>query len=298
MHALVTGGTGFIGSALVPALKRHGYSVTVLTRTPRESAPEVNYVTQLEDVKQPVDAVINLAGASLAAKRWSESYKAQIVASRVAFTERLVKWMLSQSQIPSTFLSGSAIGYYGDRGEEVVNEGSHRGQGFSAELCEMWESAALALDKREDCRVCVLRTGVVFDRDGGALTEMIRSFRFGVGTWLGSGEQYLSWIHRADVVRAVLFLLDEPRAVGAVNLVAPHPVTHRDFCRTLSARKPTLLNLGVPDFAARLLVGEMADELLLSGQRVEPRALQNLGFNFRFESLDSALIDIVSRTKR
>lgn len=296
MHILVTGGTGFIGSALIPALKRRGDRVTVLSRKSRQNTRDVAYVQQLTDIETPVDAVINLAGASLAAKRWSDRYKAEIVASRVGLTERLVSWMKAQPQSPKVLLSGSAIGYYGTSGTTTFTEASLPGTGFAAELCQAWESAASVADDGAT-RVVQLRLGVVFDRDGGALQEMMRSFRFGVGSWVGSGSQWLSWVHRADVVRAILLLLEDERAQGPFNVVAPNALTHRQFCETLSARKPTLFSAGVPGFLLRAMVGEMADELLLNGQRVLPEKLEALGFEFRFESLDSALIDILSRTK-
>ncbi len=296
MHVLVTGGTGFIGSALLPALKRRGDRITVLSRRSRENTRDVHYVTRLEAIGEPVDAVINLAGASLAEKRWTERYKAEMVASRVGFTERLVNWMQAQAVAPRIFLSGSAIGYYGTSARDTFTEESLPGTGFAAELCQAWESAASVADDGHT-RVATLRLGVVFDRDGGALTQMMRSFHLGVGSWLGSGEQWLSWVHRSDVVRALLFMLEDERVNGPVNMVAPNPVTHRQFCEILSARKPTLFNAGVPGFLLRALVGPMADELLLSGQRVLPEKLEALGFEFRFESLDSALIDILARTK-
>lgn len=294
MHVLVTGGTGFIGSALVPELIKRDYLVTVLTRDTQAMRPGMDFVQTLEAIASPVDAVINLAGASLAERRWTEAYKAEMVASRAGLTQGLVAWMKGQACPPGVLISGSAVGFYGTSPDTVFDEHSPPGGGFSAELCQAWESAA-GVYEGDAARVATLRLGVVFDRDGGALTEMMRSFRLGVGSWLGSGAQWLSWVHRADVVRAILHLLDDPNARGPFNVVAPMPVTHRDFCKILSARRRTLFNVGVPAPLMRLLLGEMADELLLEGQKVLPTRLLESGYDFRFSSLDSALIDILSR---
>ena len=297
MHMLVTGGTGFIGSALVPEFLKRGFSVTVLSRHQQPQRAGVTYVQSLASVEKAVDIVVNLAGASLAGRRWSDGYKAEMVASRAGFTEQLVQWMRAQSNPPSLLISGSAIGFYGSSRDQFFDETSPGGSGFSAQLFQAWESAASVLEGT-DTRVVTLRLGVVFDRNGGALQEMMRSFKLGVGTWMGDGDQWLSWVHRADVVRAILFLCADPSVKGAYNVVAPRPITHREFARVLSARKPTMFSFGLPASIARLLLGEMADELLLEGQRVTPNKLLDAGFDFRFASLDSALIDILARSKK
>lgn len=288
MHVLVTGGTGFIGSALVPALVDRGDTVTVLSRRRRTTSNNVHYVTSLDAITESVDAVINLAGASLAEKRWSRRYKAVMLASRIDTTTRLVQWMNAQKTPIKVLLSGSAIGYYGCSELATFTEKSRAGVGFSAELCQSWERAALPAESAHT-RVVLMRLGVVFDAGGGALTEMLRSFSLGVGSWVGSGRQWLSWIHRLDVVRAMLFLLERDHLSGPVNLVAPGAVTHREFCSVASRVKPVFCQLGVPAFALRLLVGEMADELLLRGQRVQAGVLAANGFRFSHETLLSAL---------
>lgn len=288
MHILVTGGTGFIGSALVPALVDRGDKVTVLSRRARVSTPTVTYVTSFDDVSEQVDAVINLAGASLADKRWSKRYKEIMVASRVETTERLVAWMQAQPTPIKVLLSGSAIGYYGSSETTAFTEQSPPGCGFSADLCQAWEQAAqMALTG--NTRVVLMRLGVVLDAGGGALVEMLRSFSVGVGSWVGSGRQWLSWIHRRDVVKTILFLLDTETIAGPVNLVAPEAVTHREFCTVASRVKRVLLQLSVPGLALRLMVGEMAEELLLNGQRVQPKVLVDNGFRFAHATLESAL---------
>ncbi len=288
MHILVTGGTGFIGSALIPALVDRGDNVTVLSRRAHVSTPAVTYVSSFDDIPEQVDAVINLAGASLADKRWSARYKKIMLASRVETTERLVAWMQAQPTPVKMLLSGSAIGYYGSSETSVVTEQCPSGAGVSADLCLAWEQAAKA-GVSPHTRVVLLRLGVVLDAGGGALVEMLRSFSVGVGSWVGSGRQWLSWIHRGDVVKAILFLLDNETIAGPVNLVAPEVVTHREFCAVASRVKRVLLQLGVPGFALKLMVGEMAEELLLNGQRVQPQVLVDNSFRFAHSTLESAL---------
>jgi len=296
MHILVTGGTGFIGGALLPALAGRGEQVTVLTRQRRpmgQGQGQVAYVNALDDITDPVDAVINLAGASLAARRWTAAYKREIRSSRVDFTRQLVAWMASRQMPPKVLISGSAIGFYGASGDAQFTESSPGASDFAATLCRDWEEAALAAQS-DSTRVVLLRLGVVLDAGGGALTEMMRSFRFGVGSWLGSGSQWLSWIHRGDVVAAILAVLDN-HVTGPFNLVAPTPVSHRAFCDALARRRRVLFKAGVPGVVMRTLLGEMAESLLLTGQWVVPERLHHeLGFEFTFPSIDEALADILS----
>ena len=297
MHVLMTGGTGLIGAATVAALAEKGATVSVLTRRPPLDEPGVEYITALSQCEGPVDTVINLAGAGLADRRWTPAYKQEIFDSRVALTGRLVEWMRSLSAPPKRLISASAIGYYGASEDGVFSEEAPSGAGFSAELCRQWEDEAV---RAQDLGTAVtrLRLGVVFSARGGALGKMTQANQLGVESWLGTGSQWLSWVHRTDVVRAILHLCADTGAKGAYNLVAPRPVTHREFCRVLSARRPTLLSLGLPAPIMRMALGEMADELLLKGQRVTPNRLLDAGFDFRFSSLDSALIDILARSKR
>ncbi|EED35560.1 conserved hypothetical protein TIGR01777 [Luminiphilus syltensis NOR5-1B] len=294
MHLLVTGGTGFIGSALVPALCASNHTVTVLSRASRADTPDVRYVKSLDAIDNHVDAVINLAGASLADHRWTARYKQEIIASRVDLTRDLTAWMERQDQPPAVLINGSAIGYYGASQSAIFDETSPRGEGFSASLCDDWESAARRASSF-GTRVVLLRLGVVFDQGGGALQPMLRSFRFGVGSWLGSGQQWLSWVHRRDVVNAIELLLNDPAARGPFNVTAPKAVTHQQFAQTVGRFKPTLFNMGIPGAVMRLVLGQMADELLLTGQKVVPTALEQRGFAFEFPTLDAALADILDR---
>lgn len=294
MHILVTGGTGFIGSALIPELVGRGHEVTVISRARRSAGPKVAYRQALSEVKTDIDAVVNLAGASLAAHRWTARYKREIVKSRVQLTQDLVSGLKQRDNPPDTFISGSAVGFYGHHASEVFTEANSRGQGFSATLCADWEQAAAEAEAFIP-RVSMLRLGVVFDRGGGALQEMLRSFHFGLQSWLGSGEQWLSWIHREDVVSAICFLLEHPTASGPFNLTAPKPVTHKGFSVAAADCFRTVFSAGVPKPVMRFLVGEMADELLVNGQKVLPERLLKEGFRFSHPEITGALQDILAK---
>ncbi len=296
MRILLTGGTGFIGSALTPTLIDQGHSVTVLTRQAKDNQSDLIFVNTLDEIDQSPDVVINLAGASLAAKRWNSRYKAEIVRSRVDFTQRLVSWMKAQAPVPKLLISGSAIGYYGASLSAQFDEDSAVGAGFSAQLCHSWEAAAQAASS-DVTRVVLLRLGVVFDEGGGALREMMRSFQLGVGSWLGSGDQWLSWVHRADVVRVILRAVADNALAGPLNVVAPQAVTHRAFCDALAVHKPVMFKASVPACIVRVMLGEVADELLLAGQHVNPTRLDSLGFAFDYDQLTTALAAIVGRQR-
>lgn len=291
MHILVTGGTGFIGQALLPALRERGATLTVLTRQSLSDSADVQYISDLEDLRGPVDAVINLAGASLADKRWNDAYKRELRHSRLYTTEMIGKALRRIGATPAVFLNASAIGYYGPRDDQELNESEAPGEGFAAQLCQDWESAA-----REACpqetRLCLLRLGVVFDRDGGAYPRMAMPFRFGLGNWIGDGSQWLSWVHRQDVVGGMLFLLDHESLSGPFNLTAPTPVTSKGFCEAMQQQRRILLSLPVPASLMRMAMGEMAEELLITGQRVVPAKLEGAGFVFAYGSITSALEDL------
>lgn len=291
MHVLITGGTGFIGSALVPKCLAQGHDVTVLTRGTTVAGPDPDKsrrINQLSALAKPVDAVINLAGASLAGKRWNDSYKAEIRESRLETTRALGEYFAAATDKPQVWLNASAIGFYGPRGDEPLDESAARGEGFSAQLCHDWEAAASAAVPQET-RLCVLRLGVVLDRDGGAYAQMAQPFRFGIANWIGSGKQWLSWVHRDDVVAAMFHLIENTDLSGVFNLTAPEPVTSRGFAKAMRKVHTAPIELPMPAFAMRLMVGEMADELLLTGQRVVPSGLARSGFTFSYPELDSAL---------
>jgi uncharacterized protein (TIGR01777 family) len=294
MHVLITGGTGLIGTATCALLREQGHRVTILSRSARRSEPQLAFIKKLSDCDPTVDAVVNLAGAGLADKRWSRRYKREIISSRVLLTQRLVEWMGTLEVSPKRLISASAIGYYGASETMQFVESSPGGKGFSAELCQDWEmaaneAAALGIP------VTVLRLGVVFARSGGALEKMTQSFRFGVESWLGSGSQWLSWVHLDDVVRAINHALTAASPSPIYNVVAPQALRHRDLAEAVGRFHRVWLRLGVPAAAAKLLAGQMAEELLLTGQCVLPRQLEDEGFDFHFPTVTEALKDLARR---
>ncbi|MEE4278189.1 MAG: TIGR01777 family oxidoreductase [Halieaceae bacterium] len=294
MHVLVTGGTGFIGQALLPVLQSSGHEITVLSRGRTAADATARYVGKLTEIEVPVDAVINLAGASLGGKRWNASYKAEIRDSRLHTTQALGEFLARQGTTPAVWLNASAIGFYGAHGDEALDEHSDKGAGFAADLCSDWEAAARKAAP-EGTRLCLMRLGVVLERHGGAYAQMTTPFRMGIANWIGSGHQYLSWIHLRDAVAAIVFLLEHDGASGVFNLTAPEPVTSRGFCEALKERIGSPLRLPMPAFVMRAMIGEMADELLISGQRVMPSALQGLGFEFSYPTIAGAVEAIEQR---
>tara|TARA_R110001599_G_scaffold353866_1_gene600955 strand:- start:75007 stop:75891 length:885 start_codon:yes stop_codon:yes gene_type:complete len=293
MHYLITGGTGYIGGALIPVLLADGHAVTVLSRQGMHDEESLRFVNSLDVITAGtrIDVVINLAGASLAGKRWTPAYKQEIFSSRLAITEGLLQLMARLDVAPEVLLSASAIGFYGHHGDEQLTEEGAVVPGFAHHLCRRWETAAMRATEL-GVRVCLLRLGVVLGQDGGALEEMARPYNFGVASWLGSGGQWLSWVHRRDAVAAIRFLQQHTEVSGPFNITAPEPVTSRGFCLAMKQCKRTFITLPMPAPVMRLLVGEMADELLLNGQRVLPSGLQAAGFGFAFPTLDAALADI------
>lgn len=269
--------------------------MTLLSRRPRPDQAGRHYVRSLEEVgtEGDIDAVINLAGAPLAGRRWTSRYKHELVASRVETSRELIALLRRQARPPAVLLSGSAVGYYGPRGSEPLAEDAGSEPSFSSDLCRQWEEASMPATAL-GVRVCQLRLGVVLDRDGGALEQMLRPFRFGIANWPGSGDQYLSWIHREDVVRAICFLLQQPDIHGPCNLVAPEPVTQRELCSALRRHFRTLPALPIPAAVLGLLLGEMAGELLVTGQRVLPGKLVDAGFEFHYPTLAQALSVILA----
>jgi uncharacterized protein len=274
MHVAIAGGTGFLGRALGRALVGDGHVVIALKRGSTDGV-------------DGADAVVNLGGESIAGRRWSAAHKQRILDSRVNTTRLLVDAIAGASRPPRVFVSASAVGYYGPHGDDVVTEETPAGQDFMAAVCVRWESEAMRAAERT--RVVCLRTGLVLERDGGALPPMLPPFWFGVGGPVGSGRQYWSWIHRDDWVALARWAIATPAASGAINATAPNPVTNKVFARALgrAMHRPALLP--APAFAVRVILGEMADALVLTGQRVVPARAQRLGFAFTFAQLDDAL---------
>jgi uncharacterized protein (TIGR01777 family) len=305
MNIVIAGGTGFLGGALASALRHDGHELIILTRRPQ---PPANAAATLRYVHWTPDgtagawsaaldgayAAINLAGESIAGKRWSPAQKQKIRDSRVQATRSLVAAIGRCASPPAVLVSGSAVGYYGPLGDEVAGEDHPPGRDFLATVGVQWEAEAMRA-AGAGLRVVCLRTGIVLERDGGALPKMLPPFWFGAGGPVGSGRQYWPWIHRQDWVDLVRFVLRTPAASGPLNATAPTPVRNVDFARTLGRvlRRPALLP--TPGFALRLILGEMAEGLLLSGQRAVPIKAERLGHTFAFRELDAALRKIFAR---
>jgi uncharacterized protein len=287
MKAVIAGGTGFLGSALAASLRADGHHVTIISRRPH-GPDQVTWTDR--SALDGTDVIVNLAGTSLDSGRWSDSRKAELLHSRVQATETIVKAMSQVSRRPSTLLNQSAVGFYGAHGSEPLTEESPPGSDFLASVCVAWEAAAM--NAASMTRVILLRTGLPLDSSGGALPRLALPFRFFAGGRLGSGEQYWSWIHIDDWVRMVRWAIEEPDIKGPLNATAPAPATNRELADALgrALRRPAFAP--APAFALRLLLGEMADALILSGQRVLPVKATRGGFEFRYSDLDSALQQI------
>lgn len=289
MRVAITGASGFVGQALSVALKEAGHTPVAVRR---DSSGELRW--SIKDGFDPpealsgYDAVVHLAGENIAGGRWNDTRKEAIRASRVDGTRRVADALRIADPRPSVFISMSAVGYYGARGSLELDENSESGEGFLADVCEAWEAEAKAAESLEDLRVVRLRLGTVLG-DGGALAKMLPAFKMGVGGRLGEGDQYMSWIHLDDVVRAIVHVLTHDDCRGPINLTAPEPATNAAFTAALgkTLRRPTFLP--VPKFALRIAFGEMAEHLLLTGQRVVPKRLVETGFEFQHPDLGAAL---------
>lgn len=296
MRIFITGGTGFIGRPLCRALLDAGHELTVLSRNPHTAlmhgGRDISIIGSLDSwtPNSRFDAIINLAGEPIADHRWTEQRKQSLWNSRVTLTGRLMAAMAQCEYKPAVLISGSAVGFYGDRGDEALDEtsGSHDG-GFSERLCRAWEAEAMQAQAL-GVRVCILRTGLVIGTDGGFLGKMLPPFKLGLGGRIGDGKQWMPWIHRDDHIALTQWLLGSPHLSGIFNATAPNPVTNAEFTRVLAALLRRPAPFPVPAWLIRLGVGEMA-ELLLGGQRALPKRGLDEGFTFRFETLEPALRD-------
>lgn len=305
MKILVSGSSGLVGSALVPVLRSAGHEVIRLVRSssapsgPGDSTVQWNPETgELDGSRlEGIEAVIHLAGENIAARRWTAAQKARIRDSRVRGTALLSDRLANLSQPPATLVAASAIGFYGDRGDELLSEDSSSGNDFLSEVCRQWEAASLPAEEK-GIRVVRLRLGIVLSPRGGALAKMLLPFKLGAGGKIGSGQQYLSWIVLDDAVGALCRALADSNLSGPVNAVAPNPATNLEFTKTLGKvlSRPTLFPM--PAFAARIAFGEMAEALLLAGSRVEPRRLADSGYSFRYPTLEGALRHLLDKPAR
>ncbi|WP_026374546.1 TIGR01777 family oxidoreductase [Aestuariibacter salexigens] len=292
MRILVTGGTGLIGKHLIAKLCNE-HCVTVLTRRVAEAEPlfakSVTLISSLDDFNNldDFDAIINLAGEPIVDKRWTDKQKQIICHSRWDITEKISNLIAASEKPPEVFISGSAIGVYGRQGEQEIDETfTDMHDEFSHQVCARWESIAMRA-QIDQTRVCLLRTGVVLASKGGALAKMLLPFKLGVGGHVGSGKQYMSWIHIDDMVNGIVFLLDHSDCHGAFNLTAPKPVTSRQFSKALAKRLHRPCLFPVPGFVLKIALGEASD-LLLYGQNVVPNKLIEHGFTFSFPEIDGA----------
>jgi len=302
MRIVITGGTGLVGSKLVPALMDRGYEVVVLTRNTAKAQKRLGknveivkwdpYETELpREVLEGCYGVVNLAGETLN-KRWTAARKEQILRSRIKTTAGLVKAMQNAKNRPEVFVSTSAVGYYDPRDEARLTEETPAGTDFPAKVCKKWEEEALQVEAL-GIRIVLLRLGVVLDSEGGALPKMLRPYQFFAGGPVGSGRQWFSWIHHKDLIEVILYALTNSTLTGPVNTTAPQPVTNQQFAKILGQVLHRPAWLSVPAFIMKLAFGEMAG-MLLNGQRVMPEKLLQAGFEFKFPSPHQALEDLLS----
>lgn len=299
MKIMIAGGTGFIGGDLVAQLRSKGHELFLLSRSEKKSADSnIHYLPwdgkssgSWGSQMSAMDAVINLAGEPIAGKRWSAAQKDKILQSRILGTRAIIEAISKSNPKPKLLINASAVGYYGNVPEGDVNETHAKGKGFLADTCEAWENEALRA-QAVGLRTVLLRTGIVLERGGGALSKMLPPFQFFAGGPLGSGRQWFPWIHRQDVVRILLFALENEAISGAVNTTAPNPVTMREFCRDLGKVMHRPSWAPVPALALKILLGEMS-EMLLGGQKALPEKLLKHQFIFKFPNLEGALADIL-----
>ncbi|MGI9065956.1 MAG: TIGR01777 family oxidoreductase [Pyrinomonadaceae bacterium] len=299
MKILISGSHGLVGSALIKSLERDGgHEIFRLVRHAPNSRAEIEWSPDRYSIAlariEGFDAVVHLAGESIADGRWTDEKKKRIRESRVKGTRLLGDALANLANPPKSLISASAIGYYGNRGDEVLTEGSAPGDDFLSEVCVEWEKAT-ALATEKGIRVVNTRFGIILDANGGALAKMLPPFRMGIGGRIGSGKQWMSWIALDDVVEAIKFALTNETLSGPVNFVAPNPVTNSEFTKTLgkALSRPTIFP--IPAFGVRLVFGEMADALLLSGQRVKPTALEGAGYQFQYSNLAEALLKATAK---
>ena len=293
---LVTGGSGFIGRNLCNKVASLCEQLIVLSRNPAKSAPvlpkSVQLISELKQLKQPVDILVNLAGEPIADRRWSQKRKAKITQSRIQTTQKLYEYFKQSAKPPSIVISGSAIGYYGGglaNNQPVTEEGAVQ-PNFSSQLCAHWENTAGQFNDL-GARVCYLRTGIVLGEQG-ALSKLLPAFKLGLGGPIATGRQWMPWIHIDDMVEIILYAIQQ-EITGPINCTAPNPVTNKEFTKTLGRvlKRPAIAPM--PENIVKILFGQMGDELMIQGQPVIPQKLQQQGFQFKYDDLHSALFQLL-----
>lgn len=299
MHILLTGGTGLIGQALCRFWSGQGHQLTVWSRRPEQVArlcgQSVRAIARLDELgEQPVDAIINLAGAPIADRPWTRKRRLLLWESRIGLTEQLLAWLEKRQQRPQLMISGSAVGWYGDSGERDLDENAAPAkEDFASQLCIAWEETAQRAETL-GLRVIIVRTGLVLSDRGGFLQRLLTPFKFGMGGPIGNGRQWMPWVHVQDQIGAIDFLLNHSGASGPYNVCAPAPVRNGEFAKTLAAVLHRPAFMPMPALALKIVLGELS-VLLLGGQRVRPNRLQEAGYTFRFTDLRAALDDLLGR---
>lgn len=295
MNILITGGTGFIGSALCARLLKENNKIVILSRYPEKIKQPIKAIADLSDLQDSdiFDVVINLAGEPIANKRWSDKQKNQIFSSRIDITEKLISYFEKLDNKPKLLISGSAIGYYGvGKTDNIIEEKEGGDNSFSSELCQKWEAVALKAEKL-GIRTCLLRTGIVLGKNGGALNKMLFPFKMCLGGIIGHGKQWMSWIHIDDLTGIILYCINHDNLKGAINGTSPNPVTNKEFTKTLgmTLKRPTIFPM--PAIVVKLLMGKMGEELLLAGKKITPKKVLDAGYKFTYKTLEEALTNIV-----
>ena len=299
MNILITGGTGFIGSALCDHLLAQQHTLTVVSRKTVHNRTDITFIQHIGDIDadSSFDVVINLAGEPIADKRWSEKQKQVILSSRLDTTKAIIAYLQTAKSQPKLLISASAIGFYGIQSNTAsftasIDESGSSDESFASQLCLKWEEAALQAQEL-GIRTCLLRIGIVLGPKGGALKKMLPPFKLGLGGKIGDGSQWMPWIHRDDLIRIMDFCIQEDTLSGPINCTAPNPVTNLEFSKALgkALNRPTILPM--PAAVVKTLMGQMGEELLLSGKKVVPQKLANSGFQFEFEQVLPALQNAV-----
>lgn len=302
MKFFITGGTGLIGTELTSKLLAEGHEITIYTRNIVKARTTFSNLSNTmlfcdnlntPELLKDIDVVINLAGESIGKGRWSKQRKEQLTDSRIKTTRKLVKQIKTSTNPPKLFISGSAIGYYGSQGDTILTEESIGQTEFTHALCSEWEVIAKEAQS-EKTRVAILRTGVILSSKGGMIPEIIKPFKYGLGSIMGNGEQFFSWIHITDMIGAIKFILENKALSGAINMTTPNPVTNKIFSKTLAKQLHKPCWFKIPSFVLSLMLGE-ASTLILGSQRAIPEKLLRANFRFKYAKIDEALEDIINK---